>query len=451
MASQIHQPNGKSLRNGFGVIWEISDNRVNGLSIGLNVVCFPFSEGAPTNLYATKMFGGASISKVQGWSNMKKILVFLSVVVTVGMFLSCKQPTSSGSSSSTTPTTYSVTYNANGTLSSGSVPTDNNKYIQGAKVTVLGNTGSMVKANAVFAGWTTSISGTGTSYDNTGTTTFPMGSSDIVLYAIWIPNASGITFTSSGNVIEMMGSTAFGGSLTIPNGVTEINFDGCTGLTSVNIPASVTSIGQSAFEGCTGLPSINFPATVTYIGNYAFDGCTGLTSVNIPATVTSIAQAAFANCTGLISVTISSASIGALAFSDCNHLTSLTMTSGVISIDNEAFENCTGLTTVSIPASVNSMGWAIFDGCSGLTSITVSGGSYFAAIGGVLFNYGETELIQYPGGLSGAYVTMPSTVTSIGQSAFDSCMGITSVTIPSSVTNIGPSGFRQYFNIVLQC
>ena len=67
----------------------------------------------------------------------------------------------------------------------------------------------------------------------------------------------------------------------------------CTGLTSVTIPASVTSIGDYAFYGCTGLTSVTIPASVTSIGDYAFYGCTGLTSVTIPASVTSIGYCAF--------------------------------------------------------------------------------------------------------------------------------------------------------------
>jgi GH24 family phage-related lysozyme (muramidase) len=74
----------------------------------------------------------------------------------------------------------------------------------------------------------------------------------------------------------------------IPAGVTSIRgsaFNGCTGLTSINIPAGVTSIGYSAFNGCTGLTSVSIPASVTSIGDSAFSGCTGLTSISIGANV----------------------------------------------------------------------------------------------------------------------------------------------------------------------
>jgi len=80
-------------------------------------------------------------------------------------------------------------------------------------------------------------------------------------------------------------------------------FEGCTGLTSITIPASVTSIGSSAFRGCTDLTSITIPASVTSIGSSAFFGCTDLTSITIPASVTSIGSSAFSGCTGLQMVT----------------------------------------------------------------------------------------------------------------------------------------------------
>ena len=108
-------------------------------------------------------------------------------------------------------------------------------------------------------------------------------------------------------------------SFTIDAGTLQIcgdAFSGCSGLTSVTIPNSVTLIGVGAFERCTGLTSVTIPNSVTLIGVGAFSGCTGLTSVTIPNSVTSIGNSAFSGCSGLTSVTIpdSVTSIGGKAF-----------------------------------------------------------------------------------------------------------------------------------------
>ena len=79
-------------------------------------------------------------------------------------------------------------------------------------------------------------------------------------------------------------------------------FEGCSGLTSVTIPNSVTSIGYSAFSGCSGLTSVTIPNSVTSIGSYAFYKCSGLTSITIPNSVTSIGGSAFEGCTNLTDV-----------------------------------------------------------------------------------------------------------------------------------------------------
>ena len=73
-------------------------------------------------------------------------------------------------------------------------------------------------------------------------------------------------------------------------------FYGCSGLTSLTIPSSVTWIGCDAFSGCSGLTSLTIPSGVTSIGGSAFEGCSGLTSMTIPSAVTSIGIYTFVDC-----------------------------------------------------------------------------------------------------------------------------------------------------------
>lgn len=123
-------------------------------------------------------------------------------------------------------------------------------------------------------------------------------------------------------------------------------------LTSVVIPAGVTSIGRLAFCSCTGITSITIPDSVTSISFGAFSYCTKLTSIELPASVTEIGENAFYQCEGL---------------------TSVVFPNSVITIGDDAFSNCSGLTRITIPASVTSIGTDAFWKCRSLTNITYEG------------------------------------------------------------------------------
>ncbi|MBQ7378347.1 MAG: leucine-rich repeat domain-containing protein [Clostridia bacterium] len=245
-------------------------------------------------------------------------------------------------------------------------------------------------------------------------------------------------------------------------------FRGCTGLTSIILPDSITSIGASAFYKCTGLTSIIIPEGVTNLGESVFSSCTNLMSITIPDSVTSVGVTAFYKCTSLeynvyegvnylgnsnnpylilinpvdpklnsyelhentkiiyyaafryctnltnIAVPNSVTSIGDSVFSGCSDLTSITLPDGVASIGNQAFYSCTSLTSLAIPDSVTSIGNYAFYDCTGLTSIII-----------------------------------PDSVTSIGEYAFYCCTGLASITIPDSVTKIGIGAFQNCTDLMI--
>ena len=118
-------------------------------------------------------------------------------------------------------------------------------------------------------------------------------------------------------------------------------------------------------------------------------------------------------------------SIGEWAFSSCSSLTSVTIGSGVTSIGSYAFYYCTSLTSVTIGSGVTSIGSDAFYSCTSITSITVSeGNTAYASVDGVLYTYDMTTLVCYPAGKTDTSFTIPESVTSIGDYAFNPKMSL---------------------------
>ena len=182
-------------------------------------------------------------------------------------------------------------------------------------------------------------------------------------------------------------------------------FSGNTNLTVVTLPDGLVEIGEYAFDNCQNLESVALPESLTTLGDYAFISCKLLKTIKIPSGVTTIPDDCFSKCSSLESVTIPEGvtDIGGAAFSGCN-LKALTLPESLEKIKGRAFEDNRSLKSVNIPAKVKTIEQQAFYNC-GLTELVIPEG--VQAIGyHAFFNNSLQNL------------TLPSTITSIGNSTF---------------------------------
>ncbi len=265
-------------------------------------------------------------------------------------------------------------------------------------------------------------------------------------------------------------------SITLPEGL-ELIADsafGSTGLTSVTIPASVTTLGAEAFrdmpnltsvvmEGspetlgdyiftnCTALQNVDLGSNLTAVGYCMFSYCSSLQSIVIPDTVATIGEGAFAYCTSLQDVTLpanpNGSRIEASAFGGCHALTQLEIPLGIVYIGATAFAE-TALTHISLPESAWQLEESAFALIPTLESFEVAQSNAYAfSQDGVLYaqHYVTQELIllQYPAKKANTSYDILGGTVAIGMGAFMEADKLQTVGIPESVVYIGSFAFRN--------
>lgn len=214
-------------------------------------------------------------------------------------------------------------------------------------------------------------------------------------------------------------------------------------ITSIRIPASVTSIGKNAFFNCINLKTVTIEGgdKRLYIGNSAFEGCSALESITIPSRVRLADNAASGTY-----------AVGAYSFRNCTSLKTITFeetpaeggVEGVINFGAQVFEGCTSLETVKFPAALGdhptqsstyAMQTKLFFGCTSLTSVT------FSPVEGRSISM-STQV--FDGCISLKNIELPTTLIYFGAKLFANS-GIESIVIPESVTKFG-TAYGNYIN-----
>ena len=235
------------------------------------------------------------------------------------------------------------------------------------------------------------------------------------------------------------------GNVTLTN-VTYIGkyaFLQCSSMTDVTIPAGVTQINYGTFSDCRGLKNVTFHNALTEIDSYAFSSCQSLTYLTIPDSVKTIGGNAFGFCDNLSGIQLSSGLtyLGGNVFMDCSRLEKITIPDGVSKISVYTFSGCSSLKEVVIGSGVSTIDTTAFKDCSSLQSFTLSSeNASFSVDKGVLYNKSKTELMLMPAGFIGGYTVLPGTIKISDYSCYG-VAGLTSVTVPGSVRTIGDYAF----------
>lgn len=323
--------------------------------------------------------------------------------------------------------------------------------------------------------------------------------------------SGGWAYTDQGTSVTIVGvQSSASGAISVPSTlggkpvtvIADRAFYALRNITSLSIPASVTSMTGRAMQACTGLQSItvntsnpNFsssggvlfnkskttlvkcphtlapgyvvPSSVTNLGIGSFMD-SAITAFTIPSTVTYLSSSAFEGCALLTHITVPSSvkTLGFYVFKNCRALQSVSLTAGIKEVTLEMFASCTSLQSITLPATVETVGVDAFRGCTALEEVfmpaatTIVSGTAFwdctglrlfdvhpdnpnlCSVDGVLFNKAKTILRQYPAAKTGTY-NVPASVTMIDNLAFAYAQSLTEVRLPDGLTEVPLQAFSQ--------
>ncbi len=252
---------------------------------------------------------------------------------------------------------------------------------------------------------------------------------------------TGLTELVIPNSINVLNTKAFYNcnkvaSLQLPNATTTVGdyvFAKCSSLTEVVLPEGLTFTGKGEFMDCAALSSVSIPSTMQIIGDETFKNCKEIRQVELPDSVTSIGKGAFEGCTGLYKIRYSEnlTVIKDRAFMNCINLISNVFPESLTTIGANAFQNCESFYDLTIPANVTAIGSQAFTNCHGISFLTIKSDKLTNCGAGIFYQC-LLRKVQFPEGIT----TIPANLFNQATFTADSVM-----TIPGTVTTIGNSAF----------
>ncbi len=269
----------------------------------------------------------------------------------------------------------------------------------------------------------------------------------LIEYTGWQP------FVEIPDTVTAIGDEAFLNNKTmmhvlIPDSVTSIGasaFKGCTSLLSVTIPDSVESVGDSAFYGCSSLGYAKLPENVKYltVNDSLFKYCTSLKEIVIPEYVTKIANQAFYSCSALSKVELNPyvATIGIEAFYGCK-VENIELPKTCESLASDAFGKCEELQSVYINKRLTNTSGGLWDSAGPFNECT--------SLNHVIFEEGIVEIPTslFAGCTGLRSIELPETITSISGYAFQDCTNLTNIEFPRAIKTIGQRAFEDCDSLV---
>ena len=259
--------------------------------------------------------------------------------------------------------------------------------------------------------------------------------------------------------------------------IKESAFQSCKKLKTVQIPKTVTFLGNAVFRNCEGLEDITVGGGVGQIPAEMADHCTSLYKVRVAKEIRSIGEGAFCNCNKLQEVNIEKGStlysIGSRAFrntgiqeitipsgvrtlqdeawSGCKHLQKVELPRGLVSIGEACFRN-TGIKEIEIPNTVMTLKGRVFEGCRALTRVKLP--KTLRIIPLAMFKDSGLQKIEFPKtigeiadfafGCSGVTtIKIPEGVSYIGYGCFSGCQKLTSIEMADTVIDVGGRVFAN--------